>query len=89
VSQSLATVFPFSPAGIGTEQALLLYIFRNVTTRSAALSFSVGMRVTLIVVNATIGFAAIMLMLRTLRFREIVDADRAAKPAARADVRGP
>jgi uncharacterized membrane protein YbhN (UPF0104 family) len=89
VSQSLATVFPFSPAGIGTEQALLLYIFRSVTTRSAALSFSVGMRVTLIVVNATIGFAAIMLMLRTLRFREIVDADRAAKPAARADVRGP
>jgi hypothetical protein len=47
------------------------------------------MRVTLIVVNATIGFAAIMLMLRTLRFREVVDADRAAKPAARADVRGP
>jgi uncharacterized membrane protein YbhN (UPF0104 family) len=81
VSQSLATVFPFSPAGIGTEQALLLYIFRHVTTKSRALGFSVGMRVTLIVVNATLGFAAIFLMLRTLRYREVVDADRAAEPA--------
>ena len=53
VSQSLATIFPFSPGGIGTEQALLVYVFRNVTSRSVALSFSVGMRVTLIVVNAS------------------------------------
>jgi uncharacterized membrane protein YbhN (UPF0104 family) len=82
VSQSLATIFPFSPAGIGTEQALLLYIFRDVTSRSSALSFSVGMRVTLIVVNAALGFAAILLMLRTLRFRGVVDADRTAPERA-------
>jgi uncharacterized membrane protein YbhN (UPF0104 family) len=81
VSQSLATIFPFSPAGIGTEQALLLYIFRGVTSRSSALSFSVGMRVTLIVVNATIGFTAILLMLRTLRFRDALETD--GKPAAK------
>ena len=78
VSQSLATIFPFSPAGIGTEQALLLYIFRGVTSRTSALSFSVGMRVTLIIVNATLGLTAILLMVRTLRFREIVEADRVA-----------
>ena len=53
VSQSLATILPVSPAGIGTEQAFLVYMFRNVTTKSVALSFSVGMRVTLIVVNAS------------------------------------
>jgi uncharacterized membrane protein YbhN (UPF0104 family) len=82
VSQSLSTVFPFSPAGIGTEQAFLLYIFRNVTSRSVALSFSVGMRVTLMIVNAALGFTAIFLTMRTLRFREIVDKDRAAEPAA-------
>ena len=80
VSQSLATIFPFSPAGIGTEQALLLYIFgkAQAASRSALLSFSVGMRVTLIIVNAALGFTAILLMLRTLKFREAVDADRAA-----------
>jgi uncharacterized membrane protein YbhN (UPF0104 family) len=80
VSQSLATIFPFSPAGIGTEQALLLYIFRDVTSRSRALSFSVGMRVTLIVVNAALGFAAILLMLKTLRFRDAIGTDGTAQP---------
>jgi glycosyltransferase 2 family protein len=77
VSQSLATVFPFSPAGIGTEQALLIYAFRDVTSRSVALSFSVGMRVTLIIVNALVGFTAILLMTGTLRIRKAARADRA------------
>ena len=77
VSQSLATIFPFSPAGIGTEQALLVYIFRNVTTKSVALSFSVGMRVTLIIVNALVGFTAILLMTGSLHIRKAARADRA------------
>jgi uncharacterized membrane protein YbhN (UPF0104 family) len=82
VSQSLATILPVSPAGIGTEQALLVYIFRNVTTKSIALSFSVGMRVTLIVVNALIGFTAILVMTGTLNVRRQAEADRAgAEPA--------
>jgi uncharacterized membrane protein YbhN (UPF0104 family) len=84
VSQSLATILPFSPAGIGTEQAFLLYIFgkAHAASRSALLSFSVGMRVTLIVVNAALGFTAILILLRTLRFKEAVDADRAAAERA-------
>ena len=86
VSQSLATIFPVSPAGIGTEQALLLYIFRNVTSKSMALSFSVGMRVTLIIVNAVVGFTAILLMTGTLRIRRAAEADRAGGGPARADV---
>jgi glycosyltransferase 2 family protein len=78
VSQSLATIFPFSPAGIGTEQALLVYTFRNVASKSVALSFSVGMRVTLIIVNALVGFTAILLMTGTLRVRRVAEADREA-----------
>jgi hypothetical protein len=38
------------------------------------------MRVTLIVVNAALGFTAIMLMMRTLRFREAIDAEGQAQP---------
>jgi len=86
VSQSLATIFPVSPAGIGTEQALLLYIFRNVTSKSMALSFSVGMRVTLIVVNAVVGFTAILLMTGTLRVRRAAETDRTGGKPARANV---
>jgi uncharacterized membrane protein YbhN (UPF0104 family) len=86
VSQSLATIFPVSPAGIGTEQALLVYIFRNVASKSVALSFSVGMRVTLIVVNAIVGFTAILLMTGTLHIRRAAEADRAGTKPARARV---
>jgi uncharacterized membrane protein YbhN (UPF0104 family) len=86
VSQSLATIFPVSPAGIGTEQALLVYIFRHVTSKSVALSFSVGMRVTLIIVNAIVGFTAILLMTGTLHVRRAAEADRAGAEPARARV---
>jgi uncharacterized membrane protein YbhN (UPF0104 family) len=86
VSQSLSTIFPVSPGGIGTEQALLVYTFRNVTTKSVALSFSVGMRVTLIIVNAIVGFTAILLMTGTVHVRRAAEADRAGSEPARARV---
>jgi uncharacterized membrane protein YbhN (UPF0104 family) len=86
VSQSLATILPVSPGGIGTEQALLVYMFRHVTSKSVALSFSVGMRVTLLVVNALVGFGAILLMTGTLRIRRAAEADRAGGEPARVKV---
>ncbi len=86
VSQSLATILPISPGGIGTEQALLVYAFRQVTSKSTALSFSVGMRVTLLVVNALVGFGAILLMTGTLRVRQAAEADRAGAEPARVKV---
>jgi hypothetical protein len=46
-------------------------------TASALLSLSVGMRLTLTVVNVALGFLALFLMLRTLRFRRLVAAERA------------
>jgi uncharacterized membrane protein YbhN (UPF0104 family) len=86
VSQSLATILPISPAGIGTEQALLVYMFREVAAKSTALSFSVGMRVTLIIVNAIVGFGAILFMTGTLRVRRAAQADRAAAEPARVKI---
>ena len=77
VAQSLATVIPLSPSGIGTEQALLLYLFRGKTGRATLLSFSVGMRLTLIVVNLALGFGALLMTFKTLRWREHVAASRA------------
>jgi len=78
VTQSLAVLFPISPSGIGTEQALLLYTFAGKAAKSVLLSFSVGMRVTLIIFNALLGFGAILLMMRTLHWRRHVEADRDA-----------
>lgn len=70
---SLATLVPATPGGIGTEQALLVYAFRGADVlRSTLLAFSVGMRLTITVVNVVVGFTAIFLTLGTVRFRRAV-----------------
>jgi uncharacterized protein (TIRG00374 family) len=78
-AESLATLVPISPGGVGTQQALLVYTLRGSASRSALLAFSVGMKLTLTCVNVIVGFTAILLTLRTLRFRDASD------PAAAAD----
>jgi uncharacterized membrane protein YbhN (UPF0104 family) len=75
VVQSLSTLFPFTPGGVGTQQGLIAYIFRqSAPTTSIALvvSFSVGMYVATTIVNVVAGFGAIFAMLRTLRWRRVV-----------------
>lgn len=86
VSAGLASLLPISPSGIGTEQAFLLYLLRDQASRTALLAFSVGMRITLIVVNAIVGFTAILLMTGTLRVRRAAQADRAASEPAEVKV---
>ena len=73
VTQSLATLVPVSPGGIGTEQAFIVYVFRDtVVSRSRLISYSVGMKVTLTVVNAAVGFTALFLMLGHTDWRSVV-----------------
>jgi uncharacterized membrane protein YbhN (UPF0104 family) len=69
VSAGLASLLPISPGGIGTEQAFLLYLFSGQVSNAALLAFSVGMRLTLMAVNAALGFAAIFLTLKTVDWR--------------------
>jgi uncharacterized membrane protein YbhN (UPF0104 family) len=81
VANSLSTILPISPGGIGTEQALIVYVLSGEAASSALLSLSVGMRLTLTAVNVALGFAALFLMLRTFRFRRLVASERApARP---------
>jgi uncharacterized membrane protein YbhN (UPF0104 family) len=76
VVQSLATLFPFTPGGVGTQQGLLVYVFRGAPiSKTALLSFSIGMQVATAVLSALLGFASILLMLRTLRWRKLLVAD--------------
>ena len=81
VSSSVATLLPLTPAGIGTEQAFLLYVFRGAVPSSQLLAFSVGMRLTIVATNVVAGFTAIALTLRTLRYkRALADAPGTATP---------
>jgi uncharacterized protein (TIRG00374 family) len=70
VSTSVATLFPITPAGVGTEQAFLLYVLNGVASASVLLAFSVGAKLTITLTNVVAGFTAIALTLRTLRFNK-------------------
>jgi uncharacterized membrane protein YbhN (UPF0104 family) len=73
--QSIATLLPITPGGIGTVQGLLVVAFKDKVPAATVLGFSVGMHVATVVVNAVIGFTAIGLMLKTLRWRRVVKAE--------------
>jgi uncharacterized protein (TIRG00374 family) len=69
VSQSAATLLPITPAGVGTEQAFLLYALSGVAPAAVLLAFSVGAKLTVTLTNVVVGFAAIALTLRTVRYK--------------------
>ena len=82
VAQTLSTLLPLTPGGIGTEQALLVYMFSGEAPASQVLSFSVGAKVVIIVVNLTLGTIATLATLRVFPWQ--VDVDRDPHAAERA-----
>jgi glycosyltransferase 2 family protein len=75
VVQSLSTLLPFTPGGVGTQQGLLVYVFRRGGTAISGallLSFSVGMYIATTILSVAVGFGALFLMLRTFRWRRVV-----------------
>lgn len=82
VVDSLATLLPFSPGGAGTKQGFLVVILHGQASSSRLLAFSIGMYVAVTVFNLALGAAAIFVMMRTLRLREILDRAKAAEPGS-------
>ena len=73
VSTSLATLLPITPAGVGTEQAFLLYVLSGVASAAVLLAFSVGAKLTITITNVVAGFTAIALILRTVRYNKALE----------------
>jgi hypothetical protein len=89
VTQSISTLVPLTPAGIGTEQALVVYVFAGQFDTTALLSFSVGMKLTIVAVNVVVGFTALALMLGTVRWRRHMRTQEPAiEPAAAVPMAG-
>jgi uncharacterized protein (TIRG00374 family) len=81
VTQSMATLVPISPGGIGTEQAFIVFVFEGTGVgRATLLAFSVGMKLTLIVTNIILGFAALFLTLGHVDWRSIAGKKTASEP---------
>lgn len=70
VSQSSATLLPITPGGVGTEQALLVYVLSGAAPASVLLAFSVGAKITLTATNVVAGFTSVALTLRTFRYSD-------------------
>jgi uncharacterized membrane protein YbhN (UPF0104 family) len=79
VAGSLSTALPLTPGGIGTEQALLVFLFSDVGPASTILAFSVGVKLVIIAVNVSLGVGAVAIMLGSLRWRDRVEADAAER----------
>jgi uncharacterized membrane protein YbhN (UPF0104 family) len=73
VSSSIATLVPLTPAGIGTEQAFLLFVFQGTVPAADLLAFSVGAKLTTVATNVVVGFTAIALILRTFRYSKALE----------------
>jgi uncharacterized membrane protein YbhN (UPF0104 family) len=91
--QVVASVFPFTPGGLGVQQALLLTIFAG---NGFIGSFSVGQQIATAVLSATLGFAALVLIFRFKSFREVIErgkahrrSEAAASPVPAASGAGP
>ncbi|MET0938275.1 MAG: lysylphosphatidylglycerol synthase transmembrane domain-containing protein [Gaiellaceae bacterium] len=77
--QSLSTLLPFTPGGVGTQQGFLLYAFRDTTVgRASLVSFSVGMYVATTVVNVVAGLVALLLLARTIRWKQLIAPEKSA-----------
>jgi uncharacterized membrane protein YbhN (UPF0104 family) len=79
VVDSLSTLLPFSPGGVGTKQGLLVYVLRGQASSSQLLAFSVGQYVAITLFSVIVGAIAVYAMLRTLRLREIIGRAKAAE----------
>jgi uncharacterized membrane protein YbhN (UPF0104 family) len=62
----LSTLVPATPGGMGAQQLLLVYALHGTVAGATALSFSVGMQVTVTATNTLIGLVAVMVVFRTL-----------------------
>jgi uncharacterized membrane protein YbhN (UPF0104 family) len=70
--QALSTLTPFTPGGAGAQQALLVFVFRDIAAKTAVLAYSVGQQIAIAAFNATAGLIALFLMVGHTDFRRIV-----------------
>jgi uncharacterized membrane protein YbhN (UPF0104 family) len=78
------TLMPFTPGGVGTQQALAVVVLAGEASRPALLSFSVGMQVALVVTNVIVGFLALAFTFRSLSIRKAIRTARESEATSRA-----
>jgi uncharacterized membrane protein YbhN (UPF0104 family) len=78
---SLSTLLPLTPGGVGTQQALMVFVLAGAASDAGLLSFSVGMQVAITLTNLLLGLLALVLTLRHGSIRRAIADARAAHAA--------
>lgn len=80
--QALTSVLPFTPGGLGAQQALLVATLEG-PSRAAILSYSIGQQIAIASWTAVLGFVALVWVFRRTDWRNLIREGREASEAER------
>jgi uncharacterized membrane protein YbhN (UPF0104 family) len=71
VIDSVSTVLPFTPGGVGAQQGLLVFALAGVATSGQVLAFSIGAQAVIVAFNIVLGLVAIFALYGHLRMSSV------------------
>jgi uncharacterized membrane protein YbhN (UPF0104 family) len=71
VIDSVSTVLPFTPGGVGAQQSLLVFALAGVATSGQVLAFSIGAQAVIVVFNILLGLVAIFALFGHVRMSSV------------------
>ncbi|HEV3229264.1 MAG TPA: lysylphosphatidylglycerol synthase domain-containing protein [Solirubrobacteraceae bacterium] len=71
-AQAIASLVPFTPGGVGVQQALLVVIFSSTSTTDSVAVFSVGQQIVITAFTLVLGFAALLFIFRYRSFGQVL-----------------
>jgi uncharacterized membrane protein YbhN (UPF0104 family) len=71
VIDSVSTVLPFTPGGVGAQQGLLVFALAGVATSGQVLAFSIGAQAVIVVFNILLGLLAIFALFGHLKMSSV------------------
>jgi uncharacterized protein (TIRG00374 family) len=80
----VAGAVPFTPGGLGVQQALLVKVFATSAPTAVVAAYSVGQQIAIAAFTALLGLGAIVFIFRFRSFKEVLHAGRASREAERA-----
>jgi uncharacterized membrane protein YbhN (UPF0104 family) len=80
----VAGAVPFTPGGLGVQQALLVKVFATTAPTAVVAAYSVGQQIAIAVFTALVGLGAVVFIFRFRSFKEVLYAGRASREAERA-----
>jgi uncharacterized membrane protein YbhN (UPF0104 family) len=71
VIDSVSTVLPFTPGGVGAQQGLLVFALAGVATSGQVLAFSIGAQAVIVAFNILLGLIAIFALFGHFRMSSV------------------